>query len=37
MFWTGKLDALENFLALEPVPEKKKAKRSSSITKNKKR
>ena len=37
MFWTGKLDALENFLAPEPVPQKKKVKRSSSTTKNKKR
>ena len=37
MFWTGKFDALENFLAPEPAPKRKKAKRSLSITKSKRK
>jgi DNA-binding transcriptional ArsR family regulator len=37
MFWTGKFDALENFLGPEHTPQRKKTKRASSITKNKRR
>jgi DNA-binding transcriptional ArsR family regulator len=39
MFWTGKFDALESFLAPKPTPQKKRTgrKRSSSITKNKRK
>ena len=37
MFWTEKFNALENFLAPEPGPKRKKTKRSSSITKNKRK
>lgn len=37
MFWTKKLDDLESFLAPEPAPKKKRAKRPSSIPKNKRK
>jgi len=37
MFWTKKFDTLENFLAPEPAPKREKTKRSSTITKNKRK